>query len=94
MDTSARVRAVARGRVQGVFFRRFVYDAALRLGLTGEVRNLPDGRSVETVAEGPQQRLEELLRLLRQGPPGALVEGVEVAWEPARGEYTTFRIAG
>jgi acylphosphatase len=87
------VRVVARvaGRVQGVFFRGSTLEEAQRLGIYGEVRNLPDG-SVEIIAEAERRALEELLDWCRKGgPPSARVEEVEVRWSAARGEFQTFR---
>jgi acylphosphatase len=60
------------GRVQGVGFRRYVEREALALGLTGWVRNTPDGR-VEVLAAGPEDGLGRLAERLRQGPRGARV---------------------
>lgn len=60
------------GRVQGVGYRRFVEKEALALGLTGWVRNAPDGR-VEVLAAGPEAELGRLAERLRQGPRGARV---------------------
>lgn len=68
------------GSVQGVGFRYFTQRAAGRLGLSGFVRNLRDGR-VEVFAVGPPGRLEALKTDLERGPNGALVSGV--AEEPA-----------
>jgi acylphosphatase len=65
-----------RGRVQGVGFRWFVMRAAERLGLEGFVRNLPDG-SVEVVARGTRESMDELERILARGPATARVDGVE-----------------
>ena len=62
------------------------------LGLTGYVRNAPDGRRVEVVAEGPRDALRRLLEALLQGPPGAYVERVVPAWGPASGEFSAFTI--
>ena len=63
------------GQVQGVFFRATTEATARRLGLTGWVRNLRDGR-VELVACGEEARLKELEQWLWQGPPRARVERV------------------
>ncbi|MBF8266970.1 MAG: acylphosphatase [Dehalococcoidia bacterium] len=84
-------QAVVRGRVQGVGFRDFVARRARALGLRGYVRNLPDGHSVETVAEGRRETLEELLRHLKAGPPEARVERVDTWWSEASGDYERFR---
>jgi len=74
MGAGAR-RYFVRGRVQGVGYRYFVQRAATRLGLTGYVRNLEDGR-VEVHAEGDNRALSDLAGLLSKGPPGALVHSV------------------
>jgi acylphosphatase len=68
-----RRRYIFRGRVQGVGFRFFVRDVARDIGLAGWVRNLPDGRSVEAVAEGSLDALRGFAGLARHGPPGAYV---------------------
>jgi acylphosphatase len=70
-------RYLVRGRVQGVGFRWFVARTARRLGLTGHARNLPEG-TVEVVATGDPAELDQLAQALTQGPPGAVVAGVEV----------------
>lgn len=89
----AALRAIVRGRVQGVNFRQFVYTRARFLGVRGYVRNLPDGRSVEVVAEGPRSDLEQLLEYLKEGPRMARVDQVEVEWSDATGIYDDFGIA-
>lgn len=68
------------GRVQGVFFRASTRQEALKLGLHGYARNLPDGR-VEVVAYGSAEAVSELERWLWQGPSAARVEQV------VRGDY-------
>ncbi|HEY5640335.1 MAG TPA: acylphosphatase [Dehalococcoidia bacterium] len=85
------LRAIVRGRVQGVGFRDYVGTHALVLGLTGYVRNLSDGRSVEVVAEGPRHVLERLVTYLHRGPPGAHVTAVETDWREPSGDHTGFR---
>jgi len=88
----ARMRAIVKGIVQGVGFRYFtVYQAQRIGGITGYVRNLRDG-SVEVVAEGEREKLEQLLAQLRKGPTGAHVTGVDVFWENPTGEFTNFGI--
>jgi len=86
-----RLEATVHGRVQGVGFRYFVQRRAEALALRGFVRNLRGGE-VEFAAEGPQADLEELLRVVRQGPPMSWVERVEERWREARGETGGFRI--
>jgi len=86
------LRALIRGRVQGVGFRYFVEAQAGTLGLNGFVRNLSNGTTVEVVAEGPMAALESLLTALRQGPPLAYVETVDVSWAAATGDHSGFAI--
>lgn len=88
-----RLHAVMQGRVQGVGMRYFVQERAHDLQLRGLVRNVRNG-DVEVIAEGEQGALEALLVGLRNGPRMAHVDEVHVAWSPATGEFTGFRIAG
>jgi acylphosphatase len=87
-----RLTAEVTGRVQGVGFRYFVQGEAARHGVQGYVRNLPEGRQVEVVAEGDRAHLEQLLTTLKQGPPGAHVENVRISWSPGTGQFSGFSI--
>ena len=73
-----RLRAVVRGRVQGVGFRWFVREAARSLDLAGWVMNRRDG-GVEVEAEGTPEAIQSLRGVLNDGPEGARVEVVELA---------------
>ena len=88
----ARALILVSGRVQGVFFRDHTRTWAGSLGLTGWVRNLGDGR-VEVLAEGEKDKLESLIGRLKEGPPLAMVESVDVTWEEYEGKFPVFRIA-
>ncbi|MEE2964585.1 MAG: acylphosphatase [Acidobacteriota bacterium] len=79
------------GRVQGVGFRFFAREAAVREGLRGFVRNLEDGR-VEVQAEGDQAALERFERALHQGPPGAEILDVAMSELPPVGQTPLFQI--
>jgi acylphosphatase len=79
------------GRVQGVYFRANTERKAVSLGLTGWVRNLPDGR-VEALFEGDREEAEAMLAWCQTGDPPARVDRVEVAEEKASGEFTDFEI--
>ncbi|MCS6829459.1 MAG: acylphosphatase [Armatimonadota bacterium] len=87
-----RIVAIVSGRVQGVGYRAFVVRYARALGLDGSVRNLPSGQ-VEVVAEGNEKALNQLLTLLKQGPPAARVSEVSVQWGDATGANNGFHIA-
>ena len=84
-------RFVISGRVQGVGFRYFTQDTARREGVTGWVRNLPDG-GVEALVEGEAQAVTRVERALRTGPRGARVDRVYVDDELATGSYSTFSV--
>jgi acylphosphatase len=86
-----RLHAVIEGYVQGVGFRAFVQDQAIRLGVSGWVRNRWDG-SVEVLAEGERLTLEKLLTALYRGPRASQVTGVNPEWLPASGEFSGFRV--
>jgi len=79
------------GRVQGVFFRASARDTATKLGLTGWVRNSPDG-GVEAVFEGDKERVEEAIEWCRNGPSYAQVSDVDIKWEEPTGEFSGFEI--
>jgi acylphosphatase len=79
-----RYRLLISGRVQGVFFRDTCHRVAQQHGVSGWVRNLPDG-SVEAVFEGPDEDVRRLVEWSRQGPRSALVEDVRVHQEPPEG---------
>ena len=88
----ARLVGLVRGRVQGVGYRIFAIRQAQALGLTGHVRNLPDHRTVEVVAEGPREALDKLLAQLRRGPHAARVDAVDTTWGPALGGLGSFDV--
>lgn len=90
MTDLASLRAIVYGRVQRVYFRDFTSRQAAELGLTGYVRNLPDGRAVEVQAEGERNKLERLIDQLKVGPPRARVERVETNWSEYTGNYSGF----
>ena len=77
-DTDTFIATAARitGRVQGVWFRGWVRDEARRLGLTGSVRNQPDG-SVVALLVGKGPAVAAMLALCREGPELAQVDAVE-----------------
>jgi len=91
MNEMASLQATVHGRVQGVFFRAFTTQRARELGLTGYVRNLPDG-TVEVQVEGERNQLEKLVDHLKVGPPGAMVKKVVTDWSEYTASYSIFNI--
>ena len=92
MVEQQRLHAFVHGRVQMVGFRYFVVRQAEALDLTGWVRNGDDGRSVEVVAEGPEDRLHQLEASLHEGPRASRVEGVDSDWSGALEGHQTFEV--
>ena len=89
MATAARHVSVT-GRVQGVFFRAWMREQALALGVTGWVRNCPDGR-VDSHIEGEEANVEKLIAELRIGPPAAEVADVHI-WDVDTFDFDDFEI--
>ena len=87
-----RLTARITGRVQGVGFRWWVQRQAEALSLVGWVMNADDERSVELVAEGDAEALDELARRLEIGPPGARVDSFTSDRGPSSGEFDRFGI--
>ena len=75
------------GRVQGVWFRESMRIEAGHLGVTGWVRNAPDG-SVEAVVQGPSTAVDALIAWAHAGPPQARVDRVEI--DEAHGQFSGF----
>lgn len=80
MSEVKRVTLIVSGRVQGVFFRDTTMRKARELGLSGTVRNLPDG-TVQIVAQGPKPVLDDLVKWAHEGSPAAVVTEVQTSYE-------------
>ena len=91
--TQAARHIIVHGMVQGVGFRYFVQRSGKKLGLTGDVRNLPDS-TVEIVVEGPIDRLETFIEEVRRGPAMACVERLDIQDVAATGSYSSFQMEG
>jgi acylphosphatase len=78
------------GRVQGVFFRAWIRDQANELGVTGWVRNCPDGR-VDMRIEGEEAAVQRLIERLHRGPPAARVEDVHL-WNVELFDFENFEV--
>jgi len=79
------------GRVQGVGFRYSCMNEGQRLGLSGWVRNTPEG-DVEVWVEGTKEKIETFLRWLHKGPPGARVDTVHYETCSPTGKYREFGV--
>lgn len=84
--------AIVRGYVQGVSFRYHTKKTAAGLGLTGWVRNLPNG-TVEVFAQGDKAPLDQLISWLERGPSYASVDNVAVVWKEPSEDLKRFDIS-
>ena len=75
-----------RGKVQGVFFRKFTQQKANELGIHGYVQNMPDG-SVYCEAEGPEHALEAFTDWCAEGSPASRVQSVDVQTSALSGHH-------
>ncbi len=86
-----RAHVVYEGRVQGVFFRANAKRCADALGVTGWVRNVPDG-NVEATYEGEEEKVREAVELCAEKQPYAKVRNKKVDYSSATGEFEEFSI--
>jgi len=73
------IRFIVHGKVQGVFYRKFVAQKLRQMGIRGYVRNLPDG-TVEVVVRATEEELEAIRRALEEGSPLSEVERIEMEY--------------
>lgn len=90
-DDIVRVHIWVTGRVQGVGFRAFVASSAEFIGVKGWVRNVGYG-TVETVAEGTRQQIEQFTKVVKTGPGASRVDESRVEEELSTGEFSDFEI--
>lgn len=86
-----RIKITVSGRVQGVFFRKFTYETALRLNIKGYAKNLYNG-NVEAVAIGTEKNVNKFINELKIGPLSARVDNIEIEKLPDSTNYDTFKI--
>jgi acylphosphatase len=91
VQSDERARVSVSGRVQGVFFRDSAREKAEGLGLSGWVKNTPDGR-VEALFEGPSEKVREMVEWCERGPSQASVDSVDTDFEEARGDLEGFEV--
>ncbi len=79
------------GRVQGVGFRHTVEGLALEIGLSGWVKNLPDG-CVEILGEGSKADLDLFMKRIRESAVGPYIRKADCDWGSATGEFGDFTV--
>ncbi|GEP09435.1 acylphosphatase [Methylobacterium gnaphalii] len=77
MSETKSIHVVIRGRVQGVFYRKWTQERARHHGIAGWVRNRDDG-AVEGIFSGPAEAVDALVAECRDGPPAARVESIDI----------------
>ena len=91
MKRNVRAHILVSGVVQGVGFRYFTSRLADQYGLTGWVRNTPDGK-VEIEAEGDEELIKAFIKEIRIGPTSGHVTSIDVKWKEYTGSYKNFRV--
>lgn len=86
-----RVRVIISGVVQGVFFRSNIRSNANLLGIHGWVKNTRNEK-VEIVFEGDKELVDKMVEYCHKGPPGAMIDKVDVFQEKYRGDFKEFVI--
>ncbi|MDO8516806.1 MAG: acylphosphatase [Nanoarchaeota archaeon] len=79
------------GTVQGIFFRQFIADNAIKLNLRGFVRNLDNG-NVEIITEGETNDILKMIELCKQGPKNSQIKNVKVEERKYEGDFKEFKI--
>lgn len=87
-----RVVAHVKGLVQGVSFRYFCREEAVRYGLSGYAKNLSGGDTVEVVAEGEEADIVRLIEWMKRGPDHAMIENIKIEQKKYSGEFNGFEI--
>ena len=90
MEKKVRVHIFVSGYVHGVTFRANTARWARDLGLTGWVKNIPEG--VEAAIEGEKALVDQLVEWMRHGPPSAEVRGIDIKEEQCQGEFNKFEV--
>lgn len=86
-----RAHIIARGIVQGVSFRANTIKMARELGLKGYAKNMPDG-TVEVVAEGPEEKINELIDYCKKSPGASEVSKIDFKFQKAKNEFSGFEV--
>ena len=91
MSENVNAHILVSGLVQGIGFRYFTSQLADQYGLTGWVRNTPDGK-VEIEVEGDRGLVTAFMKEIRIGPSSSHVTAIDVQWKEYTGEYKDFRV--
>lgn len=91
MEEKIRAHIIVSGRVQGVYYRQKTVKQAQKLGLSGWVKNLNNGK-VEAVFEGKKKSVEKIVNWAKKGPVFARVLGSNIDWQEYTGEFNNFEV--
>ena len=91
MADNVRAHVWVKGRVQAVGFRAYVESIARQAEVTGWVRNVGYD-TVEAVAEGTREKVEQFVELMKQGPRASRVDESRIEWEDVTGEFREFEV--
>ncbi|MEK6897656.1 MAG: acylphosphatase [Nanoarchaeota archaeon] len=88
-ETHLCVQVIVHGIVQDVYFRSDTKNEAIRIGVCGWVKNLPNG-TVQALFEGEKEKVVEIIEWCHRGTKWARVDNVDISWEPYNGEFKHF----
>ncbi|MFH1156576.1 MAG: acylphosphatase [Pseudomonadota bacterium] len=91
MQDKKQLHVIISGKVQGVFFRVATQQTARELGITGWVKNLPDG-TVEAVFEGSDMEIQQMMLWCHSGPPGSRIDKISIKTSTACPGFSSFDI--
>ena len=91
LEEKIRAHIIVSGRVQGVCYRQDTVKQAQKLGLSGWIKNLDDGR-VEAVFEGEKKSVEKIINWAKKGSVFARVLNLNIDWQEYKGEFSNFEI--
>ncbi len=86
-----KVNIKLQGKVQGVGFRWFIKHHASKLNILGYVKNKQDS-SLEAYFDGPDESINKMLELCKKGPPGALIDKMDISEQNNNETFNTFEI--
>ena len=85
------LKAKVYGKVQGVWFRKFIQESAREIEIVGIIKNLDDG-TVSVNASGEIENLRKFKQWLKTGSPNSIVDKIDYSWEDSPVKYLTFEI--
>ena len=91
--SNIRAHLIISGKVQGVYFRKYIQEISIKNKVSGWVRNLKNG-NVECILEGLPSNVEKVIEWCHMGPKNSRVDKIDINYETHTGEFQGFKIDG